>query len=97
MDNVDVVEIPSDLPLDTEQQQFLDLESFEVSSESSSYVYSLLESFLNDSKLLYKLNEIGNDFYAIVNTFTFGELAIFIMLFVFYLTYLLFKFWSVFR
>lgn len=74
-------------------------ETLEVNVETfeTSYVYSMIESFLNDVKILYKLNEIKNDFYAIVNTFTFGELAIFIMLFVFYLTYLLFKFWSVFR
>lgn len=70
--------------------------SSEIVSEPSLWE-SLLESYLADSKLLYHLEEVGDNFYALISTFTFGELAIFILLFVFYLTYLIFKFWSVFR
>lgn len=71
-------------------------ESLSVVDEPSLWE-SLFESYLTDSKLLYRLEEVGEDFYAVINTFTFGELAIFILLFVFYLTYLIFKFWGVFR
>lgn len=87
----DVLEIPRKVPEPVSEPVS------ELSVLDDSYLSVLLESFLNDTNLLYYLEEVKGDFYAIVNTFTYGELAIFILLFVFYLTYLLFKFWSVFR
>lgn len=99
-----------DLPSDENSFPFLDYSSVPVVDNSitvpksppsvvdePSFLESLFESYLTDTKLLYHLEELGENFYAVINTFTFGELAIFILLFVFYLTYLLFKVWSVFR
>lgn len=61
------------------------------------YLFSQIESFFVDFRLLIVLKEFKGDFVAFVHTFTYGELAIFILLFTWYLTYLLFKFWGVFR
>lgn len=61
------------------------------------YALSQFESFLTDFKLVVFIEEFQGEFVAFVRTFTYGELAIFILLFTWYLTYLLFKFWSVFK
>lgn len=46
---------------------------------------------------LVTVKEFRGEFVSFIHTFTYGELAIFILLFTWYLTYLLFKVWQVFR
>jgi len=84
----EIISAPAEIPVSAGQVS-------EVYKTSG--LFNKVEAFLDSFDFLVFVEEFRGNAVAFISTFTYGEIAIFVLLLTWYLTYLLFKFWSIFR